>query len=580
MDVPPPLAPWKDALSVVSPEVATSLGSWLTRLAAMVGPLRTRTLVGTGEPDGYDGLTRRGPWERLLLSEWLLASEVPEEFLRRAAMRELGFHRMAYREPADARASVALFDAGPSQLGVPRLAHVAALLVLAQRAADAKARFGWGILQQPPDNPAGPGGLMLGVTAQNVDAIVRARQPTPPGDRDLDAWAALEARGEGWSDVWIIGPRETWDRWRALSKRRAATTGGCLAVRDTYEADALRVRVDVVQRSTVSEVTLTPPEEKTCVRLLRSVAATGATATTKGRRAPFPRGRRYTLAHTPVTNLVFSPTGAGVAWRTKSGALMIAAVPKWSGGNHEKLRTLIPRPGETFLAVGWIKRRVVVASEHQGGLHVYEWNGPAFPRAQSLRPWLWEGREAFVTRAAGTLEALHVYQTNLPGLSFAAAMETPDGNLFRLDAGGATVIRDPPRGAVFVDQGRLMVAGRPCADVDTLISLPQIDGVVWTDPAAASVVIVHDPDEVDSWFDSTPAVKVVIAVSAAPPFTVVRHPRSGAPVTVYTAPRDVVSTAFEPRKGLVALVTDDGGITVVDAVGDRGLLLQLIPEAS
>jgi hypothetical protein len=50
VDVPPPLAPWKDALSVVSPEVATSLGSWLTRLAAMVGPLRTRTLEMDGLP--------------------------------------------------------------------------------------------------------------------------------------------------------------------------------------------------------------------------------------------------------------------------------------------------------------------------------------------------------------------------------------------------------------------------------------------------------------------------------------------------------------------------------------------------
>ena len=214
MDLPPALAPWKDALAAVSPEVAAALGDWLLKLAPAVGPLRTRTLVGTGEPDGYDGLLRRGPYERLLLSEWLLATEAPEEFVRRAATRELAFHRMAHREPADARASVALFDAGPSQLGVPRLVHVAALVLLAQRAAKAKARFGWAVLQRPPGAPDG-GGLTLGLTAQNVDNILHARSATAPADADLDAWAALEARGEGWGDVWFVGARDAWDRWRA-----------------------------------------------------------------------------------------------------------------------------------------------------------------------------------------------------------------------------------------------------------------------------------------------------------------------------------------------------------------------------
>lgn len=577
MDVPPALAPWKDALSVVSPEVAASLGSWLTRLAPMVGPLRARTLVGTGEPDGYDGLLRRGTWERLLLSEWLLASEVPEEFLRRAAMRELGFHRMAYREPADARASVALFDAGPSQLGVPRLAHVAALLVLAQRAIDAKARFGWGILQQPPDAPVGPGGLMLGVTAQNVDALLRARQATPPGDRDLDAWAALEARGEGWSDVWIVGPRDTWDRWRAHTKRRAGATGGCLAVRDTYEADAQRVRVEVVQRSTVSEVTLTPPDERTCVQLLRSVAARAEGTSKKAPRSPLPRGRRYTLAHAPVTNLVFSPTGAQVAWRTRSGALMIAAVPRHSGSNHEKLRTLIPRRGETFLAVGWIKRRVVVASDHHDALHVYEWNGPAFPRAQSLRPWPQEGRGVLISRGSEVLETLHIYHLKLPHGPLAAAMRTPDGGLVRLDREAAQVVRYAPVGAVYASGGVLVAGAFDLPDEDGLVSLAQIEGVTGGDATVAPVVLAP-PEDAETLLKLMAAV--VISAHGTGPVVFKRFSRAAPPVALYTSPRAVASTALEARAGLLAVVTDDGTVTVVDATGDRGVLLALTPEAS
>jgi len=579
VDVPPALAPWKDALSMVSPEVAASLGPWLTRLAPMVGPLRARTLLGTGEPDGYDGLLRRGTWERLLLSEWLLASEVPEEFLRRAAMRELGFHRMAYREPADARASVALFDAGPSQLGVPRLAHVAALLVLAQRAMDAKARFGWGILQQPPDAPVGHGGLMLGVTAQNVDALLRARQASAPCHRDLDAWAALEARGEGWSDVWLIGPRDTWDRWRTHTKRRAGATGGGIAVSDTYEADAQRVRVEVVQRSTVSEVTLTPPDERTCVQLLRSVAARAEGTSKKAPRSPLPRGRRYTLAHAPVTNVVFSPTGAQVAWRTRSGALMIATVPRHSGSHREKLRTLIPRRGETFLAVGWIKRRVVVASDHNNGLHVYDWNGPAFPRAQSLRPWPPEGRDAVVARAAGTLETLHLYLLKAPHGPFAAAMQMTDGTLVRLDREAARVIQYDRVGAVYAEGGRLLVEGLAPQDEDGLFSLAQLEGVTAVG-AAALPALAPSPEDVDATLAALPAAPAVIAVYPGASFVIKCHPRSGAPVTRYASPRAVVSATLAPRAGLLALVTDVGGVVVVDVTGDRGPLLELTPEAS
>ena len=42
-----------------------------------------------GVPDGFDGITDRGHPDRLLMSQWLLAQEVPLEFARRAAEGEL-----------------------------------------------------------------------------------------------------------------------------------------------------------------------------------------------------------------------------------------------------------------------------------------------------------------------------------------------------------------------------------------------------------------------------------------------------------------------------------------------------------
>ena len=69
---------------------------------------RAQLLVVGGELRGYDGLTRRGSPERLLISEWLLATEAPDEFVRRAAFNEQAFLRPAFRQPQGGRRAVAL----------------------------------------------------------------------------------------------------------------------------------------------------------------------------------------------------------------------------------------------------------------------------------------------------------------------------------------------------------------------------------------------------------------------------------------------------------------------------------------
>src|ERR1044072_224038 len=71
--LPPPLAPWASLLDLFPHELAVALGPWVQRLDRAIGPMRVPHGAGQGEPDGYDGLTRRGLYERLLVSEWLLA---------------------------------------------------------------------------------------------------------------------------------------------------------------------------------------------------------------------------------------------------------------------------------------------------------------------------------------------------------------------------------------------------------------------------------------------------------------------------------------------------------------------------
>ena len=94
--LPKPLQPWTEALSIMRQEVIDGVGTWLAPLRALVGPLAIPRSTVSGDPDGLSGLTRRGSYERLVTSEWAVALEVPDEFLRRALMGEHVFLARAY----------------------------------------------------------------------------------------------------------------------------------------------------------------------------------------------------------------------------------------------------------------------------------------------------------------------------------------------------------------------------------------------------------------------------------------------------------------------------------------------------
>ncbi len=100
--------------------------------------------TGLAEPVGVSGLAPRGPWHRLLASEWALLDEVPLEFVRRAADRELRFLELEREEPSPpARVEIRL-DCGPTCLGRPRVVQAAVLLAVAARARASGQSLAWG----------------------------------------------------------------------------------------------------------------------------------------------------------------------------------------------------------------------------------------------------------------------------------------------------------------------------------------------------------------------------------------------------------------------------------------------------
>ncbi|HEY4590703.1 MAG TPA: hypothetical protein VII86_15860 [Thermoanaerobaculia bacterium] len=156
--------------------------------------------------------------------------------------------------PATGGACLAVFDAGPGQLGGPRVAQVAILLALARRAETAGVRFAWGVLQEP-GAPLSPG-----VTAEGVRRLVGARTPHEATHPQIAAWRLrLEERPE-WDETWVVGaPR--------LGAPPSLPAALHLQIWDALEPEASRVCVSLPR---TYEAALDLPEDAACVRLLRA----------------------------------------------------------------------------------------------------------------------------------------------------------------------------------------------------------------------------------------------------------------------------------------------------------------------
>ena len=345
MELPRPLAPWGSYLSLFPRDLALSLGPVLQRLSLAVGPLRVRRPSGEGDPDGFDGLDRRGPYDRLLPSEWLLAEEAPEEFLRRAAAGEHTFLHLSRPEPGGTRISVALFDAGPGQLGSPRIAQLAALIVLARRAEAAGARFGWAVLQEP-DSP-----LLTEVTPAAVLRLLAAKTPFEATDAQIEAWST---RLSGWKeldDAWIVGVHRSGlppvDRSASL-----------LQISDALDPRARCVKVAVRRGGLpAGEVALDLPDDATCARLLRDPF---------GAEAPAPR--RVAPGAAPASNLVFSGNGTKIFARGQDGEVLAIPVPNSPRAVPGRVRRYDIGTKTPVVAAGLAGRAVAVVTAHESGV--------------------------------------------------------------------------------------------------------------------------------------------------------------------------------------------------------------------
>lgn len=151
----------------------------------------------------------------------------------------------------------ALFDAGPGQLGSPRIAQIACWLALARRAAEAGAQFAWGVLQDPE------AALYLGVNEEGLRRLLGARTPREATDAQFAAWRSRLEERHDLSEIWMVCPPR-------LGLPPAVPGAVWLQIRDAFEPESRLVGVTLRRGDgSATERLIEPPQDAVCVRLLR-----------------------------------------------------------------------------------------------------------------------------------------------------------------------------------------------------------------------------------------------------------------------------------------------------------------------
>lgn len=341
MNLPPSLKSWATILQQFPPEISFVLGDYARRIAPFFGTLAANDANRDGEPNGYDGVARRGIYERLLISELALADDFPEEFVRRAAMGEHLFLNLAKQNPNAKRVTVAIFDAGARQLGTPRIAHLAVLIVLARRAEAANARFLWGIFQEHKQL------IVSDDTAASVKILLESRNASDVTAEDIAAWREELGGVPDKSDVWLVGSE-------SLARFRDASDFSRVFVDEVLEVGKRELTLKIFGASSAAkQIALELPAAHLCTRLLRNPFETA--------KAP-----RFTGAQISgkVTNLFFDQSGARLFAKLDSPDVLAFAVQNVAGARNLFPAVYKPERGEKHVAVGSLRKSIAFLSMH------------------------------------------------------------------------------------------------------------------------------------------------------------------------------------------------------------------------
>lgn len=354
MKLPRAIRPWTQELSIFPEDVALSLGGIVQKLSLLFGQVENSILQGKVEPDGISGLQTKPVYERLLLSEWLLAEEIPDEFDRRAVMGEHLFFKRHTRNSIDAKLSIVLIDCGPAFIGTPRLVQIALLICLSRRASVRQSQFLWGVLQEP-------GTLYESVSEYSLMQFINARSALEVSERRKQQWQAVLESYPAVSDVWVIGEEHLQIGGFAPNR---------ILLEDVLLPGDRSINVSVQSGNKKRQANLGLPDDKVCTRILRNPFAGAVSSFNK-------------TSFSFSNNLYFCGGGRKLAISLDNGGVAVYPVPNSARAKPGYSKEFVPPEGHTIVAVQSQKKRVSAISEFEGAL--YSHNFPGTRQMMSIR---------------------------------------------------------------------------------------------------------------------------------------------------------------------------------------------------
>ncbi|MFT3713532.1 MAG: hypothetical protein QM817_38235 [Archangium sp.] len=368
-DWPKALEHWEPELRFFAREFTGHLAKLSDRLFQALGPLRISNEQRSDEPNGYSALSRRGPYERLLASEWAMQLEDPDEFIRRASSGEHLFVELERRSPAASLEAWLFVDTGPGQLGSPRIGQLAALVAFARRARAANVRLHWAPLwnwEQP---------VLEGLDPKTVRTWLDSRTPWEPTTGVFSQWSsrwtvAIDPTIQ--RDVWVVGAP-------SILPLAVEHDFGAITLDDSAgDGNELEVTVQPARRRRTHTLRLQLPESSDRVRLLRDPFEW------RKAKAPPPKPKPQSTTRLPLepdTELAFSHDSHRLLARAADGsavAIPIRNTPR--AGYGWPTLALLP-PYTKLIACSWTSRReraLIVRGEKATWLA--DWDGRTIRR--------------------------------------------------------------------------------------------------------------------------------------------------------------------------------------------------------
>ena len=319
--LPKPFQAWQHWLSRFDENLQPIIADLLLQFNLFIGSISESRCSQQLSSDSSD-LQKRGKYEHLLTTEWLIAQEEPDEFIRRAANNEHLFLTPAYEKPKANGVIIALFDCGLLQLGMPRVAHLILMILFDIRAHNFNSQFYWGILQSNSE-------LMLFSGIEDLKLLLKNRTMNCLDTKHLDYWKDYLKQSELlYDECWIIGNN--------FSKVDFATHKISI---NRLISKFTNLSVDMTNNKISNHFELKLPNEVICAKMLSGLFESGSNYAVINEQSYLPLNANLHLDMSPNSNhvLVFNSENNKICFITINDILsqrQVCRVKNYSLKSH------------------------------------------------------------------------------------------------------------------------------------------------------------------------------------------------------------------------------------------------------